>query len=107
MSYNPWTWLQDIKTAFQLMGAVVKGKYKMPWGTFFWIVLCAVYFISPIDALPDFLPILGFADDGAFLIFVLLLVHKDLEAFRQYQLQKKTILEAEIVEDTKHDQKTH
>ncbi len=79
----------------------------MPWGTFFWIVLCGVYFLSPIDALPDILPVLGFADDGAFLIFVLLLVHKDLVTFRQYQVGKKTIIDAEIVEEEKNDQKTH
>ena len=87
--------------------AIVAGRYKMPWGTFGWILLCGVYFLSPIDALPDILPVLGFADDGAFLVFVLLLLHKDLSRFRQYQQDKKTILEAEIVEDNKNDQKTH
>ena len=98
---------QDSKTFFPLLCAVVKGQYKMPWGTFCWIVLCGIYFLSPIDALPDILPVLGFADDGALLIFVLLLVHKDLATFRQYQIKKNTIIDAEIVEDEKNDQKTH
>ncbi len=79
----------------------------MPWGTFCWMLLCGVYFLSPIDTLPDVLPVLGFADDGAFLIFVLLLVHKDLVTFRQHQVAQKTIIEAEIVEEEKNDQKTH
>ena len=75
----------------------------MPWKTLGWILLCGVYFLSPIDALPDILPLLGFADDGAFMIFVLLLLHKDLADFRQHQLKKNTILEAEIIQRDKHD----
>ena len=83
--------------------AIVTGHYKMPWGTFVWLVIFVIYFVSPIDALPDVLPILGFADDGAFLVFVLLLLHKELNNFRQYQKQTKNIIEAEIVKDKKND----
>lgn len=83
--------------------AIVTGHYKMPWGTLVWLVIFVVYFISPVDALPDVLPLLGFADDGAFLVFVLLLLHKELNNFRQFQEKQKTIIEAEIVEDKKHD----
>ncbi len=83
--------------------AIITGHYKMPWGVFIWLVIFVVYFISPIDALPDVLPLLGFADDGAFLIFVLLLLHKEIANFNQFQQQQKTIIEAEIVEDKKND----
>ena len=83
--------------------AVITGHYKMPWGVFLWGVVFVVYFISPVDTLPDVLPLLGFADDGAFLIFVLLLLHKELNKFRLYQQQQQTIIEAEIVEDKKDD----
>lgn len=83
--------------------AIVAGHYKMPWGTFIWLVIFVIYFISPVDALPDVLPLLGFADDGAFLIFVLLLLHKELNNFRQSQKKQKTILEAEVIKDKKND----
>ena len=86
-----------------MLRAIVTGHYKMPWGTFIWLVVFVIYFISPIDTLPDVLPLLGFADDGAFLIFVLLLLHKELNNFRQTQQHKQTIIEAEIVEDKKND----
>src|SRR5262245_12896570 len=33
------------------------------------------YFVMPIDALPDFLPLLGYADDAAVLLTALRLVH--------------------------------
>ncbi len=75
----------------------------MPWGLFIWLVVFVFYFVSPIDALPDVLPLLGFADDGAFLIFVLLLIHKELTHFSQLQEKQKEIIEAEVVEDKKND----
>ena len=86
-----------------MLRAILKGQYKMPWGTLVWVLVCAVYFLSPIDALPDIIPLLGFADDGAFLIFVLLLVHADLSTFRLQQKKESTILEAEVVNEEKHD----
>lgn len=86
-----------------MLRAIIKGQYKMPWGTLVWVLVCAVYFLSPIDALPDIIPLLGFADDGAFLIFVLLLVHADLSTFRLQQKKESTILEAEVVNEEKHD----
>ena len=78
--------------------AIVSGKYKMPWNTLLWAVLCLIYFVSPLDAVPDWLLPLGIADDGAFIIFVLTLLHKDLTNFRQRQLEpKKVILDAEVI----------
>ncbi len=82
-----------------MLRAVVKGRYPMPWKTFFWVLLCGVYFLSPIDVLPDVVPLLGFADDGAFAVFVLLLVHRDLEKFRQHTQDQENIIEAEIIEN--------
>lgn len=86
-----------------MLRAIAAGRYKMPWGLFIWLVIFVVYFVSPIDALPDVLPLLGFADDGAFLIFVLLLLHKEVTNFNQSQAKQKDIIEAEIVEDKKND----
>ena len=105
MSQNPLALLSDVKTFFTMTKAIVQGKYKMPWKTFFWVLLCAVYFLSPIDVLPDILPVLGFADDGAFILFVLLLIHKDLENFRGASHSQDTIIEAEVVDE--NNKKTH
>lgn len=103
MNQNPLVILQDIKTFFVMIRAILTGHYKMPWGLFIWLVIFLFYFASPIDALPDVLPLLGFADDGAFLIFVLLLIHKELINFNQFQEKQKNIIEAEVVEDKKND----
>ena len=107
MNAKPSVIMQDIVTFIPMVRAILKGQYKMPWGTLFWMILCAVYFLSPIDFIPDLLPLLGIADDGAFIVFVLLLLHQDLSRFRalQHQTQGPTIIEAEVVKDEKEGDK--
>lgn len=97
------TILADLRSFVPLWRAIRKGQYKMPWATCFWAVLCVVYFLSPIDTLPDIIPILGFADDGAFALFVLLRIHQELQSFRLTQQPPTTIIEAEVTNEEKHD----
>lgn len=96
MKFTPAVIFTDIRTFFTMARAVVNGRYKTPWKTVFWAVLCAVYFLSPLDVLPDIVPLLGFADDGAFVLFVLLLIHQDLDQFRRDQIARGDVVEAEI-----------
>ncbi|MBC6112529.1 YkvA family protein [Pedobacter fastidiosus] len=61
----------------------VNGDYtEIPKRSIIAIVGGLVYFLSPIDVVPDFIPVLGFIDD----IFVLNLVYrqviKDLEKYK-------------------------
>ncbi|MBO4675033.1 MAG: DUF1232 domain-containing protein [Elusimicrobiaceae bacterium] len=95
---NPLVIFKDVSTFFKMAGAILRRQYKMPWQTLFWAVICMLYFASPIDLLPDVLPMLGIADDGAFILFVLTLLHKDLAAFRQTQEDKSNVIEAEVVQ---------
>lgn len=84
--------------------AILRGKYKMPWGTLLWVVVCAIYLMSPADLVPDVLPLLGIADDGAFVVWVLLRIHQELQKFRAQQLpSSKIILEAEVTKPGKND----
>ena len=104
MKFNPLVIVNDIRSFFPMVFAIVRGKYKMPWTTLLWAIVCFIYFISPIDALPDFLLPLGIADDGAFIIFVLTLLHKDLTHFRQSRLaSKNVILDAEVIKTDKEN----
>ena len=69
--------------------AIVKGRFPMPWKTFFTALLCAAYVISPADFLPDVLPLLGIADDATFVLLVLAMIKKDIARFRACQAQTK------------------
>jgi len=58
------------------------------------IALALVYFISPIDAIPDFIAALGFTDDAGVIATTLLLIKSQLkevhyELANQYLAQEK------------------
>ena len=97
--------VQDVVTFIPMVRAIFKKQYQMPWGTFLWMILCLVYFLSPIDFIPDFLPLLGIADDGAFVMLVLLRLHEDLSKFRAQQKKQEQIIEAEVIKDEKEGEK--
>ena len=98
MPFNPNDLLDDFPSFFAMLWDVLRRRYKMPWRTFFWAVVCLIYLISPIDALPDFLPLLGIADDGAFVILILTMLHKDLVTYRNAKKDRENVIEAEVID---------
>ena len=40
------------------------GDKTVPMGVRIWLGVLAVYLVSPIDLIPDFIPVLGYADDA-------------------------------------------
>ncbi|GAB6162620.1 hypothetical protein JCM12298_17790 [Desulfothermus naphthae] len=62
-----------------------EGRYEMAWKTVTAIVAALLYFISPIDFIPDFIPAIGYLDDAAVIGFVLELIKDDLEKYREYK----------------------
>jgi uncharacterized membrane protein YkvA (DUF1232 family) len=44
-----------------------------------------VYFVSPVDLVPDLLLGLGFADDAAVLALVFVMVRRELAGFRAWE----------------------
>ncbi|MCP9762597.1 DUF1232 domain-containing protein [Lacihabitans soyangensis] len=52
------------------------------------IITAFVYFLSPIDLIPDFIPMLGFADDIALVTFVFNSVAEEIEKFETWLLNR-------------------
>lgn len=60
----------------------VPTEKATPVGAWFWMILATIYLISPLDIVPDFIPVAGQADD--FLIFataILNLIQKSDDGF--------------------------
>ncbi|MEW5675207.1 YkvA family protein [Flavobacterium enshiense] len=63
-----WDYLQSF---FSIVSDYINGRYKeIPKGSIIAIFASLLYFLSPIDFIPDFIPGIGFIDD----IFVIGLV---------------------------------
>ena len=81
-------YLNDIKLYFQMLGDVFTGKYKkVPVGTIAAIVGTLLYVLSPIDFIPDFIPVVGYLDDAAMLAVCLNFTRFDVEEYKKSRKQ--------------------
>ena len=79
---------EKLQLLFGVLKDWINGTYKeMPRRSLLMIVLAIVYFVSPMDAIFDYIPFIGYIDDAAMAGFVISKVSVDLE---RYKLWKKT-----------------
>ncbi len=77
---------QDLRTLVRLARAWAFREYRrVPWRTVTYVVAAILYFINPIDLVPDMLIGIGFVDDAAVIHTVIQSLHSDLMAFRDWE----------------------
>ena len=80
----------NIKLLFSVIKDYAKGNYReIPWLTIAAIIGALLYIFSPIDLIPDFIPVAGLLDDAGVLGICLNGIGKDL---KNYELWKKQSL---------------
>lgn len=78
----------DIKLMISLIYDFTRGEYsQVPWNVIAAITGAIVYFVSPIDIIPDFIPVVGYLDDAMVIKLALEIASTDLN---QYSKWKKT-----------------
>lgn len=76
----------NLQLLFDLIGAWRRGEYRtIPTRSIVTIIASIIYFVSPIDLVPDFLIGLGIVDDAAVIGFVLKQITSDLDRFRDWK----------------------
>lgn len=88
--------LGEFQTSVQLLIRMVKayasGEYKdLPWKSLVSIIAVLVYFVSPIDLIPDFLPVIGITDDVALVVWLIKTLGDDVRKFAEWEKAAKTI----------------
>lgn len=78
--------LEDVKLFFSMLKDFFTRKYTdVPVGTIMAIAGSLLYVLSPIDLIPDFLPVIGMVDDAAIIALCLKFVQADLEKYKQFK----------------------
>ncbi len=76
----------DIKTSFALIRDWFNGSYdKVPTRMIVSLAGALIYLVSPLDLIPDWVPMAGLVDDAAMLAFVFQLSKVDLNAYRRWK----------------------
>ncbi len=75
-----------VNTFIRMIKAYISGEYKeVPWKSMLMLVAGIIYFIMPLDLIPDFIPITGFIDDLSILIWIYRTIKLDIEAFEVWE----------------------
>ncbi len=77
--------LKDVKDLYSLFIDSVKGSYKLHPAIMGKIGGALLYFIVPLDLVPDYIPIVGLLDDFAVLSAVINSVQDELAKYRKSQ----------------------
>ncbi|MFO0776603.1 MAG: YkvA family protein [Nitrospira sp.] len=76
----------DLPLLFRLLNAWKQGNYRgLSVRTVASIAVAVLYILSPVDAIPDFIPGIGLIDDAAILALLLHSLGQDLAAFRVWE----------------------
>ena len=85
---------QDIHLLVRLIKAWKNGAYKgVSVQTLVAIVAAILYFVSPLDVIPDFIPGVGYVDDAAVIAWVLNSITHDLNDFRAWEQDRGEIID--------------
>ena len=76
----------ELQTLIYLLRDWSKGTYSnVPPHTILLVVAALLYFLSPLDAIPDFLGAVGFTDDAAVVLFVLSAIKNEIRLYRDWR----------------------
>jgi uncharacterized membrane protein YkvA (DUF1232 family) len=85
---------EGLDIMLRMMAAYAKGEYRaIPWRTLLIITAAVLYFVMPLDFLPDLLPIIGFADDVAIIVWTFNLVKHDIDQFLIWEKAQQPAIE--------------
>ena len=81
--------LQDVKDLYNLFRDAIGGQYKLHPVNLGIIGGGLLYFIIPMDLIPDFIPLAGFIDDIAILTMITNALQGELAKYRNWKKQKQ------------------
>ena len=88
----------EILAAVPVMASLIKSYVKkeytdVPIGTIVAVISALTYVISPIDLIPDSIPVLGYFDDAAVVAACWKLVESDIEEYTQWREKNNKVLD--------------
>lgn len=94
---------ENLQLLSRMIKAAVAGDYKgIPATTLVGGVAVLIYFITPIDLIPDFIPVIGLLDDASLLAWFMTSIKTELDRYKEWD-----ILHQENLREQAHNQVAH
>ena len=85
--------LANVPIMISLVRSYIKKEYTdIPIGTIIAIISALIYFLSPIDIVPDSIPLLGYFDDAAVVAACWKLVESDVDEYIKWRKDNNKVL---------------
>ena len=76
----------NLRVIIRIIKAYANGSYReMPWKSLLALVGGVVYFLMPVDLIPDFIPFTGFLDDFTIIMLLSGAFQQDIEDFHTWE----------------------
>ena len=74
--------VKQVCLLYEMLGDYWKGEYReIPYGSIAIVVVALVYFLSPIDLIPDLIPVIGYIDDALIVALAVQFIKEDLKDY--------------------------
>jgi len=81
----------SLRLFIRIINAYTSKEYTyVPWKTICLVVAGLIYFIYPVDLIPDFIPVSGLIDDIALIAWIYESIQDDIDNFLEWEKSLKS-----------------
>ncbi|MBW3127940.1 YkvA family protein [Hymenobacter profundi] len=91
LAHEAW---ETVQTLIRLVRSASTGEYTgLPASSILAAVAVLIYFLSPIDVIPDFIPVIGLLDDVALIAWFTSTLKEQLDKFAEWEKTRPVVVE--------------
>ena len=84
--------MEHVQLFLRMIKKSLAGEYNaFSHKTLLSLVFGLLYFVTPMDVVPDFIPLFGFSDDLSIVYFIIKNFKSDIEAFKVWELNQESV----------------